>query len=619
MDGPLRMMKVGREGEMMQDLDANLLGINRPVKHEDSLRKVVPGRLERDRRLLQMLVVRGVLSQEEMEQAFEVVRKQGVDLEELLLDIYHVAKSDFGAVLSEYFGCPFVAYDERVVVNGTLLRNLRVEYLRKSAWLPIAQEGTAVEILRADPQDVEKDLDIQRAFPRTTVRVAVGLRRDIQQWLLACSEQTTRGAIADILGELVREVRSEVEGRETQITEHDSAIVRLANHLIAEADRLGASDIHIEPYSAGRDTAVRFRVDGTCFPYMRIPSGYRRAVVSRIKIMANLDIAERRKPQDGKIRHRLAKDRDLELRVATLPTAGENEDVTLRLLTAKTPMPLEAMEFLPEVLQTVKDLAERPQGIFLCVGPTGSGKTTTLHAVLKQVNTDERKIVTAEDPIELTQEGLRQVQVHSKIGFTFAVAMRAFLRADPDVIMIGEMRDKETADIAIEASLTGHLVMSTLHTNSAVETVTRLLDMGCDAFNFSDAMLGVLAQRLCKRLCPHCKEAYHPDQREFDELVQAYGADSWERIGVTYSSDLTFFRACGCERCNQSGFKGRMALHELLVGSDEMKRCIQSRAKTAEMASVARHEGMVTLLQHGIQKVVEGVTTYRQVRAVAVK
>ena len=340
---------------------------------------------------------------------------------------------------------------------------------------------------------------------------------------------------------------------------------------------------------------------------------------ARLKIMCDLDISERRKPQDGKIRHRLAKDRDLELRVATLPTAGENEDVTLRLLTAKTPMPLEAMEFLPEVLQTVKDLAERPQGIFLCVGPTGSGKTTTLHAVLKQVNTDERKIVTAEDPIELTQEGLRQVQVHSKIGFTFAVAMRAFLRADPDVIMIGEMRDKETADIAIEASLTGHLVMSTLHTNSAVETVTRLLDMGCDAFNFSDAMLGVLAQRLCKRLCPHCKEAYHPDQREFDELVQAYGADSWERIGVTYSPDLTFFRACGCERCNQSGFKGRMALHELLVGSDEMKRCIQSRAKTAEMASVARHEGMVTLLQHGIQKVVEGVTTYRQVRAVAVK
>jgi type II secretory ATPase GspE/PulE/Tfp pilus assembly ATPase PilB-like protein len=305
--------------------------------------------------------------------------------------------------------------------------------------------------------------------------------------------------------------------------------------------------------------------------------------------------------------------------VATLPTAGENEDVTLRLLTAKAPMPLESMEFMPGVLQTVKDLAERPQGILLCVGPTGSGKTTTLHAVLKQVNTDERKIVTAEDPIELTQEGLRQVQVHPKIGFTFAAAMRAFLRADPDVIMIGEMRDKETADIAIEASLTGHLVMSTLHTNSAIETVTRLLDMGCDAFNFSDAMLGVLAQRLCKRLCVYCKEAYHPNRQEFDDLVQAYGVCDWDRVGVGYFPELTLSRARGCERCNQSGFKGRMALHELLVGSDEMKRCIQSRARTAEMADIARREGMVTLLQHGIQKVFEGATTYRQVRTVAVK
>lgn len=582
-------------------------------------RKGLSGRIGRDHRLLTLLVARGVLNQDEMETAFETVQVRGADLESLLLDTYHVAKADFGAVLSEYFGCPFLAYDERAVPEVSLLKNLRVEYLQKSAWVPIKRQGTVVEILRADPQDLDKDPDIRRAFPRLTVRVVVGLRRDIERWLLAATEQSARGAIADILGELVQEVWSEAEGKAPQITEHDSAIVRLANHLIAEADRLGASDIHIEPYSSGRDTAVRFRVDGTCFRYMQIPSAYRRAVVSRIKIMANLDIAERRKPQDGKIRYRLAKDRDLELRVATLPTAGENEDVTLRLLTAKTPMPLEAMEFMPGVLQTVKDLAERPQGILLCVGPTGSGKTTTLHAVLKQVNTDERKIVTAEDPIELTQEGLRQVQVHHKIGFTFAAAMRAFLRADPDVIMIGEMRDKETADIAIEASLTGHLVMSTLHTNSAVETVTRLLDMGCDAFNFSDAMLGVLAQRLCKRLCVHCKEAYHPDRQEFDDLVQAYGVCDWERVGVRYLPELTLYRARGCERCNQSGFKGRMALHELLVGSDEMKRCIQSRARTAEIADVARREGMVTLLQHGIQKVVEGTTTYRQIRAVAVK
>jgi len=264
--------------------------------------------------------------------------------------------------------------------------------------------------------------------------------------------------------------------------------------------------------------AVRLRIDGTCSMFMRIPATYRRAVVSRIKVMANLDIAERRKPQDGKIRYRLAKDREIELRVATLPTSGQDEDVVLRLLTAKQPMSLDAMEFPPATLQAIKAIAEKPHGIILCVGPTGSGKTTTLHAILKHINTDERKIWTAEDPIEITQDGLRQLQVHPKIGLTFATAMRAFLRADPDVIMIGEMRDKDTADIAIEASLTGHLVLSTLHTNSAVETVIRLLDLGCDSFNFADAMLGVLAQRLCKRICIQCKEAYHPSRQEYDEL-----------------------------------------------------------------------------------------------------
>jgi type II secretory ATPase GspE/PulE/Tfp pilus assembly ATPase PilB-like protein len=365
--------------------------------------------------------------------------------------------------------------------------------------------------------------------------------------------------------------------------------------------------------------AVRLRIDGTCFTYMKIPSAYRRAVVSRIKVMANLDIAERRKPQDGKIRYRLVNDREVELRVATLPTSGQDEDVVLRLLTAKQPMPLDAMEFAPAILQAIQAIAEKPYGIILCVGPTGSGKTTTLHAILKHINTDERKIWTAEDPIEISQDGLRQVQVHSKIGLTFAAAMRAFLRADPDVIMIGEMRDKETADIAIEASLTGHLVLSTLHTNSAVETVIRLLDLGCDAFNFADAMLGVLAQRLCKRICIQCKEAYHPSPQEYDELVQGYGLREWEQWGVADAMSMTLYHGRGCEACNRTGFKGRVPLHELLIGSEKVKIRIQSKARTAEMLSVAVREGMSTLVQDGIRKVLQGVTTYRQVRSVAMK
>ncbi len=597
----------------------------RKILSVDSLKKSSmakqPRKMTMGRSLLDCIAYRGLIKQADIDAAIEESLSREIDLETLLLDKYGVPKSALGAALGEFYQCPYVSYDERTVIDPELLKNLSFDYLRRSAWIPLKRQGTVLDIVINDPHDLEKGLDIRRAFPGATIRFSVGLRRDIEQYLLVATGQANGGSITEILGELVDEagIERNREAESGEIDENDSAIVRLANQVIAEAYRLGASDVHIEPYSDRKETAVRFRVDGTCFTYMRIPAVYRRAIVSRLKIMANLDIAERRKPQDGKIRYKLVKDREIELRVATLPTAGNNEDVVLRLLTAKDSMPLEAMEFSQDVLQIVKDLSEQPHGIFLCVGPTGSGKTTTLHAIMKYINTDERKIWTAEDPIEITQEGLRQVQVHSKIGFTFATAMRAFLRADPDVIMIGEMRDKETADIAIEASLTGHLVMSTLHTNSAVETVTRLLDMGCDSFNFADAMLGILAMRLCKRICLHCKEGYHPTQQEYDELVQGYGARYWEKLGVLYTDDLTLYRGKGCDACNHSGFKGRVALHELLVGSEEIKNLIQAKARTAEILSVAMRDGMVTLLQNGIQKVLKGLTTYRQVRAVAVK
>ncbi len=580
-----------------------------------------PRKMTMGRSLLDCIAYRGLIKQADLDAAIEESLSREIDLETLLLDKYRVPRSALGSALSEFYQCPYVSYDERTVIDPELLKNLSFDYLRRSAWIPLKRQGTVLDIVINDPHDLEKGLDIRRAFPGTTTRFSVGLRRDIEQYILVATGQANGGSITEILGELVDEAGIERNGEAEsgEIDENDSAIVRLANQVIAEAYRLGASDVHIEPYSDRKETAVRFRVDGTCFTYMRIPAVYRRAIVSRLKIMANLDIAERRKPQDGKIRYKLGKDREIELRVATLPTAGNNEDVVLRLLTAKDTMPLEAMDFSQDVLQTVKELSEHPHGIFICVGPTGSGKTTTLHAVMKHINTDERKIWTAEDPIEITQEGLRQVQVHPKIGFTFATAMRAFLRADPDVIMIGEMRDKETADIAIEASLTGHLVMSTLHTNSAVETITRLLDMGCDSFNFADAMLGVLAMRLCKRICSDCKETYHPTQQEYDELVQGYGAQCWGKLGVPYTEDWTLSRGRGCEICNHSGFKGRVALHELLVGSEDIKNLIQAKARTAEILSVAMRDGMVTLLQNGIQKVLRGLTTYRQVRAVAIK
>ena len=571
--------------------------------------------------LYEPLVRQGFLRQEELALALSEAVRRRLDVATLLMDRYRIPKRAIGAALADFYGCQFLASDEQTIVEPELLKNLSIDYLRMNHWVPLKREGQRVEVLIDDPQNPDKLLDVRRAFPGQTVVYHVGLRADIERLLSDACGREVGDPITDILGELVSEAQLEEQQNATiaAITENDSAIVRLANQIIAEAYRRGASDIHIEPYADRKETAVRFRVDGTCFTYMKIPAAYRRAIVSRVKIMASLDIAERRKPQDGKIRFKLTTGQEIELRVATLPTAGFNEDVVLRLLSANGPRRLEEFEFSAETRRLVEQLAQKPHGIVLCAGPTGSGKTTTLHAILASINTDERKIWTAEDPIEITQDGLRQVQVHPKIGLTFAATMRAFLRADPDVIMIGEMRDKETADIAIEASLTGHLVFSTIHTNSAVETVVRLLDMGCDPFNFSDAMLGVLAMRLCKRICSHCRESYHPTRSEYDELVQAFGEKEWASRRPTYDGAFTLFRGRGCEACHHTGYRGRVPIHELMVVSDGMKALIQGRTRTGELLAFAKSEGMQTLVQDGIEKVLRGLTTYKQVRAVAIK
>ncbi|HPW14896.1 MAG TPA: GspE/PulE family protein [Nitrospira sp.] len=567
------------------------------------------------------LVEQGFLQQEELVLATAEAARKRLDVATVLMERYRIPKPALGAALAEFYHCPFLAYDERTVMERELLKNLSLDYLRMNHWVPLRRQGNGIEVLIDDPHNPDKLFDVRRAFPGQALSYRVGLRCDIARLLNAIQGRESGDAISDILGELVSEAQLEEQQNATiaAITENDSAIVRLANQIITDAYRRGASDIHIEPYADRKETAVRFRVDGTCFTYMKIPAAYRRAIVSRLKIMASLDIAERRKPQDGKIRFKLGTGQEIELRVATLPTSGFNEDVVIRLLTAHGARRLEDLEFSDGTRRLVGQLAQKPHGIVLCAGPTGSGKTTTLHAILASINTDERKIWTAEDPIEITQDGLRQVQVHPKIGLTFATTMRAFLRADPDVIMIGEMRDKETADIAIEASLTGHLVFSTIHTNSAVETVVRLLDLGCDPFNFSDAMLGVLAMRLCKRICPNCREAYHPTRSEYDELVQAFGEGDWEGVHPAYNLGLTLFRGRGCDTCNQTGYRGRVPIHELMVVSDSMKALIQARARTGELLTLAKSDGMRTLVQDGIEKVLQGLTTYKQVRAVAIK
>ena len=421
-----------------------------------------------------------------------------------------------------------------------------------------------------------------------------------------------------------------VDDNDGAVEQSDSSLVRLINSMIVEAHTQGVSDIHIETRPGREKVKVRFRVDGLLRPYLELPHTYRQALVARLKIMCDLDISERRRPQDGKINFaRFVPSCPIELRVAMIPTANGLEDAVLRILASAKPIPLDSLGMSPHNLAQLKKAIERPYGMVLCVGPTGSGKTTTLHSALSFINTPERKIWTAEDPVEITQAGLRQVQVNPKIDWTFAKALRAFLRADPDVIMVGEIRDNETAQIAVESSLTGHLVLSTLHTNSAPETITRLLDMGMDPFNFADALLAVLAQRLVRRICSGCKTSTPATDEQVEELLndslhiwgdhpqaptrEATLADWTSRYAV--DGRLMFFRGTGCAKCGNTGVKGRAGVHELLTVSKGVRNLIQTGARAEQIQHHAMGEGMRTLRQDGIEKVLAGVTTIEEVRA----
>jgi type II secretory ATPase GspE/PulE/Tfp pilus assembly ATPase PilB-like protein len=350
-----------------------------------------------------------------------------------------------------------------------------------------------------------------------------------------------------------------------------------------------------------------------------VPKAYSKAILSRLKIMSELDIAEKRLPQDGKIKFKNFGPLDIELRVATLPTTQGQEDCVMRILAASKPIPLDKMGFSEHNFDRFVEVISQPYGICLVVGPTGSGKTTTLHSALGYINKPDRKIWTAEDPVEITQKGLRQVQVKAKIGYTFSAALRAFLRADPDVIMVGEMRDFETASAGIEASLTGHLVFSTLHTNSASETITRLLDMEIDPFSFGDSLLGILAQRLIRTLCKNCKEPKKASQEEIDGIVEEYGGKTEIDRHKIDLSKVEMMEAPGCSKCNQTGYKGRMGIHELLRQSDEIKAAVYRKAKVSEMKEIAIDQGMVLLKQDGLQKVLQGHADVKEIRRVCIK
>ncbi len=560
-----------------------------------------------------------ILTQKELDKAIADARKRREPIENILISELKVSKQDVGKSLSKFYNVPFVEYNQNTPIPSDLLTGLKVPFMRNNVWVPLRTEDGKVVIAIDNPQDLQKAGEIKPLFTGRPITFNVALKQDILEYIkLFTTDEKELVSMDDILSQLQSE-ESEIEEAESALGEEDSAVVQLVNKIIIDAYNRGASDIHIEPYPGKENTQVRIRVDGDCTVYQTIPYAYRNAIVSRIKIMSDLDIAERRKPQDGKIKFKKYGGLDIELRVATVPTAGRMEDVVMRLLAAGEPIPLSKMGFSKRNYDNFVSIITQPYGIIFVCGPTGSGKTTTLHSALAYINKTETKIWTAEDPVEITQRGLRQVQVLPKIGYNFAAAMRSFLRADPDVIMVGEMRDKETTSIGIEASLTGHLVFSTLHTNSAPESITRLLDMGMDPFNFADAILGILAQRLARTLCKNCKKSYHPSKEEYDELVREYGAKEFEKnVNIPHTDKLTLNKPDGCDRCNNSGYLGRMALHELLIGTDKMRRLIQNSSLMDVLRDHAIKDGMLTLKQDGIEKIFGGNCDLLQVRKVCI-
>ena len=569
-------------------------------------------------RIGEILVEAGLVSPADIEAALqEQAARRGRRLGEILVDNGVVTEEEMARALAAKFRLPFIDLD-KLKVNPAALREVPLELVQRFRVLPYATTERTLSVAMADPTTMEA-MDILRFSQRKRVLQAVvtvsQLKHYLEPWV--APEETEDGRIERLVDLLLR---TEPEAGPATSTGEDpladgaapqaaaeGTVVRLVYRIILAARERGASDIHIEPYGPEAAAVVRFRVDGQCEVHRRVSPQLRHNMVARIKILAGLDITERRRPQDGKIRLTIGPD-ILELRVATIPTAAGNEDVVMRLLAASGTRPMADLGLSPRCMQASRKLLDQPYGLALVVGPTGSGKTTTLHAMLGALNNEHRKIWTAEDPVEITQPGLRQVQVQPAVGLTFAAAMRAFLRADPDVIMVGEMRDLETASTAVEASLTGHLVMSTLHTNNAPETVTRLVDMGLDPFSFSDVLLGVLAQRLVRRLCPHCREPYTTTAAELDELRSLYGPQA-EGDGLDLSQNVTLWRAPGCEKCRGKGTLGRLGVHEVLVADEELRQLIQRKAPTALVRDAAIRGGMRTLVQDAIPRCLAGQTS----------
>ncbi len=590
-------------------------------------------------KLGEILVGEDLVDEAQLNEALkEQKKKRKGALGEILVDRGLIEKSEIQQALAKKLGIPFVNLRE-FIVEPEVIRMMTAAIAFKHKVVPMYVYEGKIVVAIENPMDWQVT-DALSFNINKYVEPVMASAEDIN-WALQFyySSEDIQSSISDIEEELESEEESSddfdssmFQAVETQQVT-DNVVVRIVNKIVEDAHRQKVSDIHIEPGVGKQKVVVRFRKDGVMSIYYKFPTKYRSVLVSRIKVMAHLDISNKNKPQDGKINFRHFAPLDIELRVATIPTTGGVEDVVIRLLSGGKVMPVNAIGLSTPNLEYLLSGVSKPYGLFLVCGPTGSGKSTTLHSVLNYLNNSERKIWTAEDPVEITQPGLRQVEVNEKVGMTFAYAMRAFLRADPDIIMVGEMRDTETAGTAIEASLTGHLVLSTLHTNSAAESIVRLLDMEMDPFNFADALIGILSQRLTKTLCTSCKKPYHPEPGELEFLASEYCREAIpdgsrsdpEPEAVTRQIEIwqqefaqkgtfTLYKAPGCMDCLETGYRGRMGVHELLMSTPEIKKMVLRQAPAAEIHFEAIKSGMRTRKQDGIEKILMGYTDYTQIR-----